>query len=70
MTEEERKAKLQDIREHVNFLRRGGITLGFVNELQFLLSEICRLEIIIEELEMMNEGYGYIANNKGGKELK
>lgn len=70
MTEEERKAKLQDIREHVNFLRREGITLGFVDELQFLLSEICRLEIIIEEMEMLNEGYGYIANNKGGKELK
>lgn len=50
MTEEERKAKLQDIREHVNFLRREGITLGFVDELQFLLSEICRLEIIIEWL--------------------
>ena len=50
MTKEERKAKIQSIREYVSFLSNGGITVVYVEELQFLLSEINRLETI-EEME-------------------
>ena len=55
MTKEERKAKIQSIREYVSFLSNGGITVVYVEELQFLLSEVNRLETIEEmEGEKMN----------------
>lgn len=67
MTKEERKAKIQSIREYVSFLSNGGITVVYVEELQFLLSEINRLETI-EEMEggKMNNNARDIINRLEG----